>query len=60
MEQEMSAMGITRSGRVYQGPESTDKGKTPVITSSAVLEAVPVLTKKVTNQEAEAFMKVIK
>ncbi|PKI57414.1 hypothetical protein CRG98_022193 [Punica granatum] len=60
MEQEMSAMGITRSGRVYQSPESTDKGKAPVVTSSVVPEAVPLLTKKVTDQEAEAFMKVIK
>ncbi|PKI69603.1 hypothetical protein CRG98_010016 [Punica granatum] len=41
MEQEMSAMGITRSGRVYQ-------------------EAAPLRAKKVTDQEAEAFMKVIK
>ncbi|PKI41143.1 hypothetical protein CRG98_038466 [Punica granatum] len=57
---EMSAMDITRSGRVYQGPESTDKGKAPVVISSAVPEAVPLLTKKVTDQEAEAFMKVIK
>ncbi|PKI26394.1 hypothetical protein CRG98_048917, partial [Punica granatum] len=60
MEQEMSAMGITRSGRVYQGPESTDKGKAPAVTSSTTSEAVPLLTKKVIDQEAEAFMKVIK
>ncbi|PKI73237.1 hypothetical protein CRG98_006372 [Punica granatum] len=57
---EMSVMGITRSGRVYQGPEPVDKGKAPATAFSTVLEAVPLPTKKVTNQEAEAFMKVIK
>ncbi|PKI78481.1 hypothetical protein CRG98_001121 [Punica granatum] len=60
MEQEMSTMGITRSGRVYQGPEPADKGKAPAATFSAVPKAAPLPTKKVTDQEAEAFMKVIK
>ncbi|PKI31594.1 hypothetical protein CRG98_048015, partial [Punica granatum] len=46
MEQEMSAISITRSGRVYQGPESTNKGKAPAVTSSTTSEAVPLLTKK--------------
>ncbi|PKI47568.1 hypothetical protein CRG98_032043 [Punica granatum] len=60
MEQEMNAMGITRSGRVYQGPEPADKGKAPATAFSIVPEATPLPTKKVTEQEAETFMKVIK
>ncbi|PKI42443.1 hypothetical protein CRG98_037174 [Punica granatum] len=60
MEQEMSAMGITRSGRVYQGPEPADKGKAPTATFSVVPKVALLSTKKVTEQEAEAFMKVIK
>ncbi|PKI61510.1 hypothetical protein CRG98_018094 [Punica granatum] len=59
-EVEMSMMGITRSGRVYQGPEPADKGKAPAIAFSAVPKAVSLPTKKITDQEAEAFMKVIK
>ncbi|PKI75194.1 hypothetical protein CRG98_004418 [Punica granatum] len=57
---EMSAMGIMRSGRVYQGPEPGDKGKAPAVAFSAILEAAPLPEKKVTDQEAETFMKVIK
>ncbi|PKI68229.1 hypothetical protein CRG98_011365, partial [Punica granatum] len=60
MEQEMSAMGITRSERVYLGPESRDKGKAPAAAFSAISEAAPLHAKKVTDQEVEAFMKVIK
>ncbi|PKI56502.1 hypothetical protein CRG98_023140 [Punica granatum] len=59
-EQEMRAMGITRSGRVNQGPEPADKGKTPTAAFSAIPEVVPPHAKKVTEQEAKAFMKVIK
>ncbi|PKI37110.1 hypothetical protein CRG98_042499, partial [Punica granatum] len=57
---EMSAMGITRSGRVYQGPEPVDKGKALATVFSTAPEAVSFPTKKVIDQEAEAFMKVIK
>ncbi|PKI67266.1 hypothetical protein CRG98_012338 [Punica granatum] len=53
-------MAITRSGRVYQGPELTDKGKAPVVTSSTTSEVAPLHAKKVIDQEAEDFMKVIK
>ncbi|PKI41983.1 hypothetical protein CRG98_037601 [Punica granatum] len=53
-------MAIMRSGRVYQGPEPADKGKAPAATFSAIPEAVPLPVKKVTKQEDEAFMKVIK
>ncbi|PKI59715.1 hypothetical protein CRG98_019891 [Punica granatum] len=60
LEHEMSTMGITRSGRVYQGLEATNKGKAPAAAFSAISESAPHPTKKVTKQEAEAFMKVIK
>ncbi|PKI67542.1 hypothetical protein CRG98_012126 [Punica granatum] len=53
-------MAITRLGRVYQGPELTDKGKAPTVTSSTTSEAAPLRAKEVTEQEAEAFMKVVK
>ncbi|PKI67553.1 hypothetical protein CRG98_012137 [Punica granatum] len=59
-ELDMSAMGITRSGRVYQGSEPIDKGKAPATGFITVPEVVPLPTKKVTDQEAETFMKVIK
>ncbi|PKI41475.1 hypothetical protein CRG98_038122 [Punica granatum] len=59
-EQETNAMGITRSGRIYQGLEPADKGKAPAASFSAVPEAASLPTKKVTKQEAKAFMKVIK
>ncbi|PKI72110.1 hypothetical protein CRG98_007497 [Punica granatum] len=54
---ETSALGITCSSRFYQGPESTDKGKASAASFSAVPKAAPLPTKKVTEQEAEAFMK---
>ncbi|PKI51799.1 hypothetical protein CRG98_027847 [Punica granatum] len=60
MEHEMSAMGITRSRRVYQGPKLTNTKQTPATAFSTTLEAAPAPSKKVTDQEAEAFMKVIK
>ncbi|PKI30979.1 hypothetical protein CRG98_048630, partial [Punica granatum] len=53
-------MGITLLGRVYLGLEPRDKGKNPAAAFSAIPEATPLPTKKVTDQEAEAFMKVIK
>ncbi|PKI46708.1 hypothetical protein CRG98_032903 [Punica granatum] len=53
-------MGVTRSGRVYENPDTTSKGKAP----AAMLETAPqvalIPTKKVTDEEAEAFMKIIK
>ncbi|PKI48635.1 hypothetical protein CRG98_030963 [Punica granatum] len=60
MEQEKSAMGITHSGRVYQGLEPADKGKAPAAAFPVVPEATPLPVKKVTEQEAKVFMKVIK
>ncbi|PKI68330.1 hypothetical protein CRG98_011238 [Punica granatum] len=52
-------MGVTRSGRVYTNSEIAGKGKAPA-TSGAALEASPIPQKKVTEEEAETFMKVIK
>ncbi|PKI45793.1 hypothetical protein CRG98_033800 [Punica granatum] len=52
-------MGVTRSGRVYTNPEIAGKGKAPAA-SRAAPEAPPIPQKKVTEEEAEAFMKVIK
>ncbi|PKI61223.1 hypothetical protein CRG98_018371 [Punica granatum] len=59
LEQQFSVMGVTRSGRVYTNPEIVGKGKAPAA-SGATLEAPPIPQKKVTEEEAEAFMKVIK
>ncbi|PKI49905.1 hypothetical protein CRG98_029689 [Punica granatum] len=59
-EWEMSAMGITRSGRVYRGPEPADKGKAPAAAFRDNVRTVSTPTKKVTEEEVEAFMKVIK
>ncbi|PKI78865.1 hypothetical protein CRG98_000726 [Punica granatum] len=50
-------MGITHSGQVYQGLEPVDKGKAPATEFSTVPKAVSFPTKKVTDQEAETFMK---
>ncbi|PKI69393.1 hypothetical protein CRG98_010191 [Punica granatum] len=59
LEQQFSVMGVTNSGRVYTNPEIAGKGKAPAA-SGAALEAPPISQKKVTEEEAEAFMKVIK
>ncbi|XP_031393809.1 uncharacterized protein LOC116205363 [Punica granatum] len=60
LEQKFGVMGITRSGRVYENPTTTDKGKAP----AAKIETIPgdplIPPKKVTEEEAEAFMKIIK
>ncbi|PKI75851.1 hypothetical protein CRG98_003766 [Punica granatum] len=45
---------------VIEGLEAADKGKAPATAFSTISEAVPLPTKKVTDQEAEGFMKVIK
>ncbi|PKI41987.1 hypothetical protein CRG98_037605 [Punica granatum] len=50
MEHEMSAMSITRSGRVYQGLEPTNKGKAPIVAFSTISEAASHPTKKVVEQ----------
>ncbi|XP_031405662.1 uncharacterized protein LOC116214392 [Punica granatum] len=59
LEQQFSVMGVTCSGRVYTNPEIAGKGKAPAASRTAP-EAPPIPQKKVTEKEAEAFMKVIK
>ncbi|XP_031391698.1 uncharacterized protein LOC116203875 [Punica granatum] len=59
LEQQFSIMGVTHSGRVYENSETIGKGKAPVA-SGAAPEVSPILQKKVTEEEAEALMKVIK
>ncbi|PKI75824.1 hypothetical protein CRG98_003739 [Punica granatum] len=46
VEQELSAMGITRSGRVYQGLELADKGKASAAALNDNLRATSTPTKK--------------
>ncbi|PKI70820.1 hypothetical protein CRG98_008787 [Punica granatum] len=53
-------MGITRSGRPYENPTTTDRGKAPVTEEETRPRTLPTPSKKVTEEEAEAFMKVIK
>ncbi|PKI53090.1 hypothetical protein CRG98_026519 [Punica granatum] len=60
LEQQFSVMGITRSGRLYENSATTDKGKAPVTEEETRPRTLPTPSKKVTEEEAEAFMKVIK
>ncbi|PKI61602.1 hypothetical protein CRG98_017977, partial [Punica granatum] len=60
LEQQFSVMGVTRSGRLYESPTAADKGKAPAVGVEAIPEAPPTPPKKVTKEEAEAFMKIIK
>ncbi|PKI43771.1 hypothetical protein CRG98_035838 [Punica granatum] len=60
VEQQFSVMGMTRSGRVYENPAAKDKGKAPATEVRAVPESSPFPSKRVTEEEAEAFMKNIK
>ncbi|PKI51062.1 hypothetical protein CRG98_028550 [Punica granatum] len=53
-------MGLTRSGRVYENPTAKDKGKAPAVGDGATPERSPFPSKKVTEEEAEAFMKIVK
>ncbi|PKI73163.1 hypothetical protein CRG98_006450, partial [Punica granatum] len=56
LEQQFGVMGITRSGRLYENPATTDKGKAPTTEEGTRPRTLPTPSKK----EAEAFMKVIK
>ncbi|PKI31065.1 hypothetical protein CRG98_048544, partial [Punica granatum] len=53
-------MGVTRSGQLYENPATTDKGKAPAAEVEAMLRAPPTPPKRVTEEEAEAFMKIIR
>ncbi|PKI73582.1 hypothetical protein CRG98_006030 [Punica granatum] len=59
LERQFSVMGVTRSGRVYENPKAANKGKGPAVPGVAP-EAPSIPSKKVTEEEAEAFMKIIK
>ncbi|PKI61727.1 hypothetical protein CRG98_017880 [Punica granatum] len=60
LEEQFGVMGITHSGRLYENPAVADKGKAPAIGIKAAPEASPTPPKEVTEEEAEAFIKVIK
>ncbi|XP_031387252.1 uncharacterized protein LOC116200557 [Punica granatum] len=60
LERQFSVMGVTRSGRVYENPEAANKGNAPAVTLGIAPEATPIPQKKVTEEEAEALMKIIK
>ncbi|PKI39111.1 hypothetical protein CRG98_040497 [Punica granatum] len=60
VEQQFSVMGVTRSGRIYENPAAKDKGKAPAAKVGAAPESSPFPSKKVTEEEAEAFMKIVK
>ncbi|PKI68501.1 hypothetical protein CRG98_011097 [Punica granatum] len=60
VEQQFNVMGVTRSGRVYESSAAKDKGKAPVVEDGATPESSPFPPKKVTEEEAEAFMKIVK
>ncbi|PKI70812.1 hypothetical protein CRG98_008807 [Punica granatum] len=47
-------------GTVYENPVIIDKGKAPTAEVGAVPESTPFPSKRVTEEEAEAFMKIIK
>ncbi|PKI35060.1 hypothetical protein CRG98_044549 [Punica granatum] len=55
----VGVMGVTRSGRVCENPKVANKGKAPAVPGVAP-EASSIPHKKVTEEEAEAFMKIIK
>ncbi|PKI64324.1 hypothetical protein CRG98_015289 [Punica granatum] len=60
LEQQFSVMGVPRSRRVYENPAATNKGKAPAVEIETILGIPPTPPKKVTEEEAEAFMKIIK
>ncbi|PKI73442.1 hypothetical protein CRG98_006150 [Punica granatum] len=60
LEEQFCVMGITRSGRVYENPAATNKGKAPTAEIEKIPGVPPTPPKEVTEGEAEAFMKIIK
>ncbi|PKI49206.1 hypothetical protein CRG98_030395 [Punica granatum] len=60
VEQQFSVMGVTRSGRVYENPAAKDKGKAPATEVAAAPESSPFPSKRVTEEEVEVFVKIIK
>ncbi|PKI63435.1 hypothetical protein CRG98_016102 [Punica granatum] len=60
LEHPFSIMGVTRSGWVYEDSEAVNKGKAPVAGVRTMPEVTPIPPKKVTEEEVEAFIKIIK
>ncbi|PKI62723.1 hypothetical protein CRG98_016886 [Punica granatum] len=60
LEQQLGVMGITRSGRVYENSAVIDKGKAPAAETEVIPGVLRTPPKRVTEEEAEAFMKIIK
>ncbi|XP_031392705.1 uncharacterized protein LOC116204656 [Punica granatum] len=60
LEHQFSVMGVTCSGRVYKNLEAVNKGKVPAAAVGTVPEVTPIPPKKVTEEDAKAFMKIIK
>ncbi|PKI42156.1 hypothetical protein CRG98_037452, partial [Punica granatum] len=60
LERQFNVMGVTRSGRIYENLEAANKGKAPAAALGIALEATSIPQKKVTEEETEAFMKIIK
>ncbi|PKI68467.1 hypothetical protein CRG98_011156, partial [Punica granatum] len=60
VEQQFIVMGVTRSGRVYENPAAKDRRKAPATEIKTVPENSPFPSKRVTEEEAEAFMKIVK
>ncbi|PKI69352.1 hypothetical protein CRG98_010258 [Punica granatum] len=59
-ERQFSVMAVTRSGQLYENPAAADKGKAPRSRSQGNTRSPAYSPKKVTEEEAEAFMKIIK
>ncbi|PKI66962.1 hypothetical protein CRG98_012627 [Punica granatum] len=60
IERQFSVMGVTSLGRVYENSVIVDKGKALAAEVGAVPERTPFPSKRVTEEEAEAFMKIMK
>ncbi|PKI53834.1 hypothetical protein CRG98_025775 [Punica granatum] len=52
LEQQFGVMGITRSGRVYENPTATDKGKAPTAETKVIPGVPPTPPKKMAKSPA--------
>ncbi|PKI77270.1 hypothetical protein CRG98_002339 [Punica granatum] len=60
LEQQFNVMSVTRSGRIYENLMGSNKGKVPATEVEVAFEAAPIPPKRVTEEEAEAFMRIVK
>ncbi|PKI68460.1 hypothetical protein CRG98_011149 [Punica granatum] len=60
LQHPFSVIGMTSSGWVYEDSEAVSKGKVLVAGVRAMPEVMLIPPKKVTEEEAEAFIKIIK